>query len=373
MAIPLVAGAAIAGGSMLFNALSNRRSASTQFKRQKELEQIQFQHNQQLQQQAQTWQTRANDIAWQREKEWALDERNYNSPVEQLGRLRAAGINPATAYQNMQNTSSQSLDMSAASTSPVSVSQGSASLPKSLQLNDMFSIIQGLRGLELANSQIKETNARTNYYNTLSQNVAKDIEKKTAYSPFWSDIARYDTENKFYSARTLYRDILQKIWNYKHLYPAQLQKISSEIESLDLSNEFNRQSFGERLKEIINRNANIKANTSYYDYLKRNINSQISFRDFQVDQLEKNSAALRPLYQSQTEMSRARKQILDLQKNAQKDLESGNYIEALKKMTMLNFMQQALSGSLFQNLPSLPTPSNLFDGDLGAVGKFLFW
>lgn len=373
MPIPFIAGAALAGGSMLFNAVQNKRNAQTQFDRQKELENIQFQHNKQLQEQAQQWQSNANDLAWQRELDWANNEREYNTPVAQLGRLRAAGINPATAYQGIENTSSNPLDMSAAAASGASVSQGSASMPQSVQFPDLMGIINGLKGLQLANSQIKETDARTNYYNTLSENVEKDIEKKTAYSPFWSDIALYDRDYKKYGARNLYRDILQKVWNYKNLYPTQLQKIASEIEGLDLTNDFNRQSFGERLNEIINRNANIKANTSYYSDLKRNIDSQIGFRDFQADQMEKNGAVLRPLYQSQTDINNARKQILDLQKNAQKDLENGNYVEALKKMTMLNFMQQALSGSLFQNLPSLPSPANIFDGDIGAVGKILFF
>lgn len=373
MPIPFIAGAALAGGSMLWNSIQNKNNAKTQFNRQKELENLQFQHNQQLQQQAQNWQSKANDLAWQREMDWANNERDYNSPIAQLSRLRAAGINPAIAYQGMENTSSQPLDMSAAAAGGASVSQGSASLPQSVQFPDLMGIVNGLKGLQLANSQIKETDARTNYYNTLSANVEKDIEKKTAYSPFWSDIALYDRDYKKYGARSLYRDILQKVWNYKNLYPTQLQKMASEIEGLDISNQFNRETFGERLQEIINRNANIKANTSYYSDLKRNINSAISFRDFQADQMEKNGALLRPLYQSQTDINNARKQILDLQKNAQKDLENGNYSEALKKMTMLNFMTQAMSGSLFQNLPSLPTPNNLLGGDIGAIGKFLFW
>lgn len=211
MPIPFIAGAALAGGSMLFNAIQNNRNAQTQFNRQKELENLQYQHNKQLQEQAQQWQSNANDTAWKRELDWAKNEREYNSPVAQLARLRAAGINPATAYQGMQNTSSQPLDMSAAAASGASVSQASASMPQSVQFPDLMGIINGLKGLQLANSQIKETDARTNYYNTLSANVEKDIEKKTAYSPFWSEIAQYDTDYKKYSARNLYRDILQKI------------------------------------------------------------------------------------------------------------------------------------------------------------------
>lgn len=55
---------------------------------------------------------------WQRQVDYL---NQYNSPLNQLGRLKQAGLNPALAYSGITNTSGSSASMSSASTTPPSV------------------------------------------------------------------------------------------------------------------------------------------------------------------------------------------------------------------------------------------------------------
>lgn len=368
MAIPAVAGLALNAGSWLINNISSNSKAAQQYRYNSQLQQREMDYNSRENALAYARQHAENELAFNREKEWALNERAYNSPSAQLSRLRAAGINPAVGIAGIENTVSNPLDMSAASPNGASVGGAAVGQAPVQQFPDMFAIMQGMKGLELLDSQIQETNSRTALNNMYSENVAKDIEKKNAYSPFWSDIARYDTEGRYYNARTVYRDILEKIWRYNNYFPKELQKITKEIEGIDLNNRFNKESFSERLAEIVNRNLNISAQTGYYGDLKRNINSAIGMRDYQVTQGELTGAAQRSLFKSQEALNAANKQIKELERQITEDINKGNYIDAFKKGMILNFLQQARNGSLLNGLPSpnMFAPNSILGGDING-------
>lgn len=366
----LLAGAALGAGQWALQNVGNRKNAKIQFERQKQLNQQQFNYNQQLAEQQHKWQTAENERAFNREKEWALNEREYNTPHAQLERLRAAGINPAVGIDNMQNTVSQPLNMSADAGGSASVGGSSASMPQTAQFPELTSIMQGLKGLELMNSQINESQSRANYYNSLSENVAKDIEKKELQMPFWSDIGKYDVEFKKNNAQSIYRDILDKTWRYDNLFPLELKKMRVDIAHGVLQNKFDHESFKDRLNSIIYGNELKTAQKDYYGDLKRNINSEISYRDFAVDQMEKNGAAARSLQFSQEQINKAKSQIMELQKSANESLSKGNYLEAFHKMMMINFLSQAMQGSIVR----IPSPMDLgadaqtINRTIGALG-----
>lgn len=359
MPIPLIAGLALGAGSAIFNAVKNDSNAATQYRRQQQLQQAEMDFNARQADLAYARQHKENELAFQREKDWLLDERAYNEPINQLNRLRAAGINPAVGVQGMTNTQSTPLDMSAASTNGASVGGSSAAMATSAQLPDLTNIMQGLKGLELANAQINESNQRQQLLAAQTANVNKETEKMDAYSPFWSSMARYDTDTKKYNSRSIYRDILEKAWKYEHLFPEQLKKMRSEINALDISNEFNRRTFKDRMNDIIYGNALKLANI-------RGIDSMNSYRDFMTTQTELNGAKIRQLYDMQMNNIDFQQSLHKMEKDCIEDLTNGRMGKAVQHLILLNFLKQAASGSLF----NLPNPTS-FGGDMGDLNKTL--
>lgn len=324
----------------------------------------QFDYNSQLAARQHLWQMEANQKAFDNEKEWALDEREYNSPYNQLQRLRAAGINPALGVGNTAMTTQTPLNMSADAGGGASVGSSSSPMAQSAALPELTSIMQGLKGLQLADQQINESKARQQLLAAQTDNVNTDTEKTAAGRDFWSDLAKYDTEFKKYSAQSVYRDILEKTFRYEKLMPVQLKQLLEDVKHAAITNRFDTESFKDRLNAIVTGNALKKAQTSYYGDLKRNIDSEISYRDYAVDQMEKNGASARALQFSQEQINKAKSQILELQKSANESLSKGNYLEALQKMMMINFLQQAMQGSLMR----VPSPLE-FGADAETVNR----
>lgn len=364
-----LAGAALGAGNTIWQNWVNQKNANTAYRRNKDMQERSFQQNLYLARQQHQWQTQENLNAFNREKDWALNEREYNSPYQQLQRLQAAGINPAVGMSNMQNTVSQPLNMAADAGGSASVGSASSPMAQSAQMPEITSIINGLKGLELVDAQVQETQSRTNYYNTLAESVNKDVEKKSLQMPFWSDLGRYDVDFKRYSSQNVYRDILEKTFRYNHLLPLEMRNLYQDLWSKRLTNKFNYESFEQRLKEIVNRNANLKAQTSYYGDLSRNIGSQISFRDFYVDQMEKTGASIRKLQFSEEQIKAAQARVLSLQKDAVDALNNGDYIKAIYFMALSNFMSQSIGG----NLIKLPSPNDFMNNlgtVIGTLGRF---
>lgn len=361
-----LAGAALGAGQTIWQNATNQQNAATAWRRNKEMQERAFQQNLYLARQQHDWQTQENELAFNREKEWALNEREYNSPYQQLQRLSAAGINPAVGMSNLQNTVSQPLNMAADAGGSASVSSGSTPMAQAAQLPELTSIINGLKGLQLVDAQVQETQSRTNYYNTLAESVNKDVEKKSLQMPYWSDLGKYDVDYKRYSSQSVYRDILEKTFKYNHLLPLEMRNLYQDLWSKRLTNKFNYESFEERLKEIVNRNANLNAQTSYYGDLSRNIDSQISFRDFYVDQMEKTGASVRKLQFSEEQIKSAQARVLSLQKDAIEAMNKGDYVKAAMYMAMSNFMSQAIGGSLIK----LPSPMDFMQNIGTVIGSF---
>lgn len=357
MPIPLIAGLALGAGSAIFNTMSNRKNATTQFNRQKELQQREMDFNAQQADLAYQRQHNENELAFQREKDWLLDERAYNEPMRQLERLRAAGINPATAYGNLTNSQTTPLDMSAASTSGASVGGSSAAMAAPSQLPELTSLMNGLKGLELANAQIAESQQRQQLLQAQTANVNEQTNKLSSYSPFWSEMAKYDVENKKYSARSIYRDILEKTWKYNNLFPMSLKKMAEEVNALSIKNDFDRQTFRDRMNEIIYGNTLKMAQVG-------GIKSQNAFRDFQATQMELTGSKIRQLYDQQINSIEFNQQLKAWEKRTIDDLSHGRIKESVYNLMMLNFLKQASSGSLF----NLPNPLN-WGADMETINK----
>ena len=135
-----------------------------------------YQYNKQLSEQA----YRQNMQAWH-------EQNAYNSPIAQMGRLKAAGLNPALMYGQMESGNAGSPPE--LQYSPVEMANPMAGLA-----SNITSAMSVAREYELLESQKEMNEAKA--LESISKSNLNEAEKDLAYKKFGLDVDRFELEKK---------------------------------------------------------------------------------------------------------------------------------------------------------------------------------
>jgi hypothetical protein len=326
-----IASAASAAGTAAANSANNRRS----YKWTRKLNQEQNKFNAEQAQIAYDRQREFYDYSFNKEfeneKYWA----DYNSPLQQMQRYKAAGLNPALLAGQF-DSGNVAAGASGTSDSPQASAAGLSqfSTTPAFQGAD-FSSIVGLLGLSSTmdvNKSIADKNrveaAKTAGVDT--DKVVQDIkESQSRVENINSDTHLKDSQKKLVENQAR-----ESLYNIEHLLPAELKKKFSEIQK-NLSDMRNSQTltrsqvakFAQDIRESISR-VNLNQSTkskidTELDWMDRNFSIDMSIKHQQFQQLK-----------SQNEILKIRNGILD-----SIDIWDGYKVErSLIQLKLLNFL-----------------------------------
>lgn len=153
------------------------------------------------QQKQNAWQAEQNTIAYNRQREFYDYQNEYNTPANQIARLRAAGINPNLAYSNgnLQNVGNSSPSISNNSASTFSTTPYNFG-------NVGSSFVQGL----IQAAQLKNIQKQTDKLE--KENQYQDIENKIRLMT-WLDEAKSKGATYRATADTIERAALESLRN----------------------------------------------------------------------------------------------------------------------------------------------------------------
>lgn len=151
-------------------------------------------------------QNKANREASQQQRWYYEDEKQYNSPQNQMMMRRAAGLNPYSQFINGSVSAPQT---------PVNLNEGIPEIMNSMS-NGFQKNVENMfnrETIELAKKQFQLQSKKTDAELLLTEqeidslkkrNVSQDLDnyKKLLESPFWYNNAYIDSEDKYYTAGT---------------------------------------------------------------------------------------------------------------------------------------------------------------------------
>lgn len=175
-----------------------------------------------------------NALAYQRNIEQWQRENDYNSPVNQIARLRAAGLNPNLAY-GTPNISSPSPQMAAADMSGIASKRSVVGAMAEQALNTRY-----------MNAMIENINAQTHKTEEETKKTGAEYEAQMTYNQYQNDIltgnlqeqkARIElnasqTDLNDMKSREAYTNI-QNIMASTNKLKADVDKIGAEVENIN--------------------------------------------------------------------------------------------------------------------------------------------
>ena len=157
-------------------------------------------------------------------------ENAYNTPSEQMQRLKAAGLNPNLAYDNLSNTAASSPEMQKAS---ASLSHGNYNFNAQQRNLQAVSIANDMR---FQSAQIDNLQQANKLMQLQGVNQAIQNNKEMAGSKYWSSGAKYSNDQLRLENERILKDMQEADWRMLEgsaNNEAQRKKIYKELDLND--------------------------------------------------------------------------------------------------------------------------------------------
>lgn len=248
----------VSGIASIFGGIQQNRMIDKQIAAQKEENALNRAYNKELA----AYQNRMNVAQWQRENE-------YNSPENQMKRLRAAGLNPDLMYQNGASglTAASSPAMTAgAASSPTDVSNLANKKTVGQIVTEGLDNAQRAANIALTRAQANKTDAETKGQNLKNQNIFELDRAELENVLADTDLKRSEQKQVLKNIKVMDKSLEQM--------DASIEQIRAATNDITVQQQFKRFELALKSKEV---NANVEALTA-----------QMEFTKAQTDQLKKS-------------------------------------------------------------------------------------
>lgn len=259
----------VSGIASIFGGMQQNRMIDKQIAAQKEENVLNRAYNKELA----AYQNRMNVAQWQRENE-------YNSPENQMKRLKAAGLNPDLMYQNGASglTAASSPAMTAgAASSPTDVSNLANKKTVGQIVTEGLDNAQRAANIALTRAQAKKTDAETTGQNLKNQNILALDE--ASLKKMYSDADLNKKQMEVADANIAYMQ--QKGAEIA----ANIDLIIAKTNDVTVQQQFRRIELGLKSKEV---NAAIENLAAETDFTREQLRQMVSLFPYVLQQTQAN-------------------------------------------------------------------------------------